>query len=983
MSRLHPFGEIFQSVADDITTRVKSVFATKCGNLTTKETLWQSLSDIVVEDLSELCKYVVWHEFNLVRDKDIYDYLLDRYLTQKHSTVPDLCIPTEIYTAFVTNNGFCADNSFWCKYPQFCKRLSTWIQRLEKSLLDCILDVNASLDSISAVFCDTNLDSLDLVEILDSDPHCGGRRIYLLVFSRLHSSSTCRVVYKQRSIDCEVFFYDAITIFNKYLPNKDHLGTIKCLPMRTHGFMEYVEHSICESSLETDAFYRNSGHLLSLLYALGVSDCHYENIISRGGKPFLVDCETILEPDTGSIHTSELDSSSYSKSSQDLFSVVSTGFILCLSGASTDESSYDLSAIGVSPDFSPNERIPWTYLNTDLMAISINEDTSELKTCLPSREGFASSPLHYSSYILQGFYHGYNALLDAQDELLTFLSMRSGINRRVLFRPTFVYATIQKQLRFPGILEVSDLFNDVLSGLKIASQGNNLSEITSSETAQLLELDIPYFIVSADSSAVCNPEGLADLTSIYSISGASSALHRIRHLSPKDCSLQCTLINASLIPSENLTVQTVLNATHFAQTSNIELITQLTSTVWSFRKYDLLGARTWISFPPDSLSTRLYPSPIGTSLYDGSLGLCLHLCRFLTFAHSYYTPDECDIWLTRLSRLLEDTLTSLENMLLCPVDGSIQFGISGIAGAILTVKYILNCRFVDETLSERLSQVLRLLHDTALRHIGSLDLNYRDIDYLNGISGIVSTLCSLYPSSLFPYLPTLSSALTLCLQVSTDSAQKQLYAPSLKSPSKILGISHGLGGQIHAIQKLLDIPNQQIVQQDLYCSFKESASFFSIETHKVFTRFLEASNSNYHDIAWCSGITGLLLVSASLVSSGHSNPSERTLYQKVINRIVKIVCEPQSRHPLHICCGSSGVLLALDICLTYGFSVDSDMLQEKWRSEVQRLYNSDCQLLNPKASIIFQPGLYSGLCGVAFTGMELMSRSELPSLLLS
>ena len=45
------------------------------------------------------------------------------------------------------------------------------------------------------------------------------------------------------------------------------------------------------------AFYRRQGVLLALLYLLGMTDIHHENLIACADQPVLVDVETLLHPD--------------------------------------------------------------------------------------------------------------------------------------------------------------------------------------------------------------------------------------------------------------------------------------------------------------------------------------------------------------------------------------------------------------------------------------------------------------------------------------------------------------------------------------------------------------------------------------------------------------------------------------------------------------------------------------------------------------
>ena len=49
----------------------------------------------------------------------------------------------------------------------------------------------------------------------------------------------------------------------------------------------------CASEEEIRRYYRRTGHLLCLVYALNGSDFHYENLIADGEHPVPIDLETI------------------------------------------------------------------------------------------------------------------------------------------------------------------------------------------------------------------------------------------------------------------------------------------------------------------------------------------------------------------------------------------------------------------------------------------------------------------------------------------------------------------------------------------------------------------------------------------------------------------------------------------------------------------------------------------------------------------
>ena len=61
-----------------------------------------------------------------------------------------------------------------------------------------------------------------------------------------------------------------------------------------YGFAEFIRCKECISEDEVREFYIRCGETLAVLYSLNASDIHYENIISCGKYPVLIDLETLL-----------------------------------------------------------------------------------------------------------------------------------------------------------------------------------------------------------------------------------------------------------------------------------------------------------------------------------------------------------------------------------------------------------------------------------------------------------------------------------------------------------------------------------------------------------------------------------------------------------------------------------------------------------------------------------------------------------------
>jgi len=58
---------------------------------------------------------------------------------------------------------------------------------------------------------------------------------------------------------------------------------------------EYIENHPCSSEGEVEEYYKRLGEFLIILYILGGSDFHYENIIACRNMPYIIDTETLFQ----------------------------------------------------------------------------------------------------------------------------------------------------------------------------------------------------------------------------------------------------------------------------------------------------------------------------------------------------------------------------------------------------------------------------------------------------------------------------------------------------------------------------------------------------------------------------------------------------------------------------------------------------------------------------------------------------------------
>jgi lantibiotic modifying enzyme len=169
---------------------------------------------------------------------------------------------------------------------EFLRRLQTDWPRLT-SFQTSILGHRQEAQSVSDPF-----ECLIGLKSSLSDSHHGGRSVIALEFA-----SGVKLVYKPRDLGIEVAFQHLVVWLNDrgLTPRLMPLVVLNC---GTHGWVEFVEHRPCNNRNEAMRYYERAGALLALMYVLGGTDCHYENLVASGPQPVLIEHEMLMCPDS-------------------------------------------------------------------------------------------------------------------------------------------------------------------------------------------------------------------------------------------------------------------------------------------------------------------------------------------------------------------------------------------------------------------------------------------------------------------------------------------------------------------------------------------------------------------------------------------------------------------------------------------------------------------------------------------------------------
>ncbi len=179
-------------------------------------------------------------------------------------------------------------------YPVLARQLTLAIDRWVSYSLEFLGHLCADWDELCATFAPgTEPSPLTAVRMGAGDTHRGGRSVMILTFR-----SGIHLVYKPKSLAIDVHFQELLTWLNE-CGCTPPLATLKVIDKGRYGWSEYIAAHECASEEEVQRFYERQGAHLALLYALGATDVHFENVIAAGEHPMLIDLETLLHPQEG------------------------------------------------------------------------------------------------------------------------------------------------------------------------------------------------------------------------------------------------------------------------------------------------------------------------------------------------------------------------------------------------------------------------------------------------------------------------------------------------------------------------------------------------------------------------------------------------------------------------------------------------------------------------------------------------------------
>lgn len=793
-----------------------------------------------------------------------------------------------------------------------------------------------------------------------SDPHRGGRGVVIICFG-----DSSRLVYKPRSVDIEARYHDFVKGVSSSLPCGS-LRTLRVLPRGEYGYIEHITARVGVGAGALPRFYRNAGRVLAILYLLGATDCHWENMIAVDDQLVLVDAETLLEgvtypmDDKSSAEAPSLAVDSIADS------VLRTGMLPAWISVGPARA-IDISALGAPGRESRVTRPTWCFTNTDDMVWGEREVEVEQPGCLPTGEGSQNPLADYCDDLVAGLAEMLTVLgqPDIRERARASIERFRGVRRRVVVRPTRTYVLLQQKALDLTALRDPDgraLQLERLSRAYIGSTGQPRTwPLLQREIEALESLDVPYFESVVGSASLLVRHDVV-VPEYYEKEGLGEALRRLDELSETDNRWQARLIRGAIAAhrfemAAGLEQGASLNGAVTYQERGDdadEIVRLITEEMLD----DPAGPPTWLTVSLLADATRVQLGLVPPGLYDGRAGIA-------AFIYDCEQNDLADA----VMKPVVDAINEPEYAHAQRYLRNWGFGMSGVGGILRLFRYRARTAELKSPADELTDRVLSMLSDELLAGDQASDL-------VSGLAGLAAPIAAFHRD-----IPTRASRQVLrsigaLLLQRQDATGGWPFAPGHPA---LVGLSHGASGTSVALAEIALALEDERYADAAARGLAFEASLFDAETRNwPDLRNGVTPGGRMAMRSWCHGSVGIALARVRLLELLGTHPDAGLWRQQLDVAVEGSIAAPQT--PVdHLCCGNLGraatVIFAGQVVGERHWEEAGSQLTASVRAAAGAGPKNYRLLLGiDGASGLHLPGLMTGLAGV---GMHLLHGQDL------
>jgi type 2 lantibiotic biosynthesis protein LanM len=874
--------------------------------------------------------------------------------------------------------------SFFLEYSVLARLLVLQVEQWGDACLELLQRLQTDQEAIAEVFFEgRELGPVVEIKAGCSDPHRHGRTVFLLTFD-----SGDKLVYKPRNMSVDCAFSDLLAWVNA-CGISPTLKVVRILNRTTHGWMEYIPSLPCQSQQEVEHYYQRIGMLICLLYLLGGTDMHQENLIACAGMPVLIDLEMVIHP--GSLNFSLLDSPLPHNIDAAQRTAIHSGLLPNKFLVVEGKVAIDTSALGGGEEQkSPRPVSRWEHINTNAMVFR-REVVRMGGKQLPNRVKLHDcilQPQDYQAEILDGFRRLYHVLIEWRAGLLAPegpLASFAGCPIRYVVRATDTYGFVLDRLCSPIFLrdgadrwiEMQFLKRPLLK----ATTPSWASTLLEAELAALERLDIPWFGTQTESCDLPTGTG-AVLSNVFALSALEQARLHLSRFDEEDCERQVNLIRATFlrfpsvaphaIEKSHIIAESLDEVSILAPEELLTVAQKLARGLIDSSWCNGFGDMTWIGFHYDRAIEGYQLLPLGFDLYDGTSGIALFLAALAWLTGETTYRD----WALAAIKPLTEYVRQLASF---PIEERFsEMGIGGATG-LGSCLYAL----VHIGLWLDVPDFLQIATQLALLITPERVQADRLLDVIDGAAGALLSLLVLYQVTANEELlqrAILCGFHLLEQRVETKAGPR---AWSNCDGVALTGFSHGAAGMAYALLQLFAVTHQREFL-DAACEgidYERSIFVPEVGNWPDLRKVAEAQEGTpiSYMTSWCHGATGIGLARLRGLSV-LDTPKERHEIEVALE--TTLACGLLSLD--NLCCGNFGRIEFLLAAARRLGRPDLLVRAQKHASILVRRAShlGDFHVVTNLPRQANNPGLYQGCAGIGYELLRLAFPERLPCILL-
>ncbi len=857
-------------------------------------------------------------------------------------------------------------------YPALARLLGTRVVAWVRGLAEFIDRFETDRDRIVTEFGEgTDPGPLTKVSFGSGDSHNGGRSVAICTFD-----SGLKVVYKPRDCSIDVVFAKLVERFNEMLDPDLRLRTPRTIDRRRWGWAEFIGSAPCETIEELRTYHRRLGSLLMVIHLLQGNDFHLENVKALGPHPVPIDLETVCVPVAGledpdgivDVATETID-----------HSVMRTLLLPSAMGMG-GVALRNLGAIRVEvgDDRQPKTIKKLTLVNTDFQRWVRSEapdagQRPESEAWLESGEKLTASEQLAESKA--GYEAAYRGFLDRRSELAGEDSPIHDLGPtfvRVLNRATNIYVRLLMQscetANVTDGIERSLALERFAVGVTVAMPEEHRSttvDLVRAESESLRDGDVAYFIARGSGTSYWTIESetgspIECVGTRLQTSAVEAALEQAGRMGETDLELQLGLQGDAYLS----TIRS-LNRVFHGGTDDANPETPapsgsqrpLAEAVSDGLEYIITRAieseshLNWIDFSLDPMSEAIRPATLDVSIYSGRGGLAL------LFEKAYRHFGDAR-WLEEAKRAIALEVETIDlrghrEM----IERWTPAGLMGRAGLVAAAWAI--GRHEGEGAHRTLAREIALsVSDRTLATDEMCDL-------IAGSAGYILLLLRLQEEEPIPGLEPLIGRLADHLVARACDVDGLGWRSLGEVP--LCGLGHGRAGIALALLEAGRFLDRADLRKFALDVFAAEHRLRGDTPERTWPDFRGSSMTTRHNAPggaakWCVGSEGIALSRAAALQIA----DDRFLEDDLEFALQTLPAPEPGRG--HICCGRGGRVLSHQTLRRLRSGVKLDEATRDGRV-VSAIIDEG---LGPDAGGLMGVGLFQGLAGVLWTGMNLL-----------